>query len=172
MATIHRTGQLIAGVIVAALGVLLLFERVIGLEFYGIWQLWPLVLVGIGVARMGGNTERKRSGLFLLLIGFWLLVNTLELFDLDWGTSWPLLLILLGIGKLIYPERDGRSGGILLILIGLWATVNVLELWGLYWDTSWPLAPELERFHPRRILRIVDNVEGRRTWQPFIGPAN
>jgi hypothetical protein len=142
MANTKRNGQLIAGVIVAGLGVLLLLERFVGFYIRDIWHLWPVILVALGLARLGGNDDahQRRSGLTLVIIGLWLLVNTLELFDLDWGTSWPLLLIGLGIGKLVFPEKDGRSGGLLLLLIGIWALLNVLGLWGLYWDTSWPFA--------------------------------
>lgn len=142
MATIERKGQLIAGVIIAGLGLLLLAERFVGFYVRDIWHLWPLILVGIGVVRLTGSeqAEQRRSGLFLTVVGLWLLVNTLELFDFDWGTSWPLLLIGLGLVKLILPEGDGRSGGVLLLLIGIWALINVLELWGIYWERSWPFA--------------------------------
>lgn len=142
MARIQRKGQLIAGIIVAGLGVLLLFERFVGFYVHDAWQLWPLILIGIGVVRLAGTAdrERRRSGLTLVIVGLWLLVNTLELFDFDWGTSWPLLLIGLGLGKLIHPERDGRSGGVFLILIGIWSLVNVLGLRGIYWEDSWPFA--------------------------------
>ena len=142
MANIEKKGQLIAGIIVAGIGVLLLFQHVVGFYVRDVWHLWPLILVCIGIVRFAaqGDSERRRSGLVLTIVGLWLLVNTLELFDLDWGTSWPLLLIGLGLGKLLYPEADGRAGGFLLLLIGIWAQINVLELWGIYWEDSWPFA--------------------------------
>lgn len=142
MANTKRNGQLIAGIIVAGLGVLLLAERFVGFYVRDLWHLWPLILVVIGLVRLSGNDEpgQRRSGLTLVIVGLWLLVNTLELFDLDWGTSWPLLLIGLGIGKLLYPDTEGRSGALLLLLIGIWAWLNIIELWGLYWENSWPFA--------------------------------
>jgi len=138
----RSNGQLAVGIIIAALGVLMLFEHVIGFQVRDIWRLWPLILVVLGLVRLSGmgDGERRGSGLNAVIVGLWLLVNTLELFDLDWSNSWPLLLIGLGLGKLVFPDKDGRSSGLLLFLVGIWALVNVLELWGIYWEISWPFA--------------------------------
>lgn len=141
MTKVRRNGQLIAGVIIVALGLILALERFSGFAIYGLYRLWPLIVIGIGVARLvsAESTKQRSSGLFLAFLGTWFLINTLELFGLDWGESWPLLLILLGLSRLILPEDGRRSGGVLLLLIGIWTAVNVFGIGGLYWDNSWSI---------------------------------
>lgn len=137
----RKTGQLIAGLIIAGLGVALALERFSGLALHGLFHLWPLIVIGLGIARLAGaeTAKQRSSGLLLVFLGGWFMINTLRLFGLDWGESWPLLLILLGISKLILPENGRRSSGVLLLLIGLWTFVNVFEIWGLYWENSWSI---------------------------------
>lgn len=137
----RKNGQLIAGVIILALGVALALESFSGLDVHGLFHLWPLIVIGIGVARLvGAETAKQRSGgLLLVALGCWFLINTLRIYGLDWGESWPLLLILLGISKLILPEDGRRSSGVLLLLIGVWTFINVFEIWGLYWENSWSI---------------------------------
>lgn len=140
MSPSKRNGQLLAGVILVGLGLLLALESFSDLEISGLYRLWPLVVISFGVVKLLGDTTKERSsGLFLIFLGVWFLINTLEVYGLDWGESWPLLLILLGISKLVLPEDGRRSGGFLLVAIGAWAAVNVFEVWGLDWDNSWSI---------------------------------
>ncbi len=137
-----KNGQLIAGLAIAGLGVLLALQSVLDFRFYNFSPLWPLVVIAFGVIRLVSTDERrKRAGaLVLTAVGCWLLINSLEIYGLDWGESWPILLILIGLAKIILPERGQRSSGVLLLLVGCWTFVNVFEVWGLYWDNSWSIA--------------------------------
>lgn len=141
MTNSRKNGQLFAGVILVGLGLILALERFSELHIYGLYRLWPLIVIGLGIARLLGaeSTKQRSSGLFLLFLGAWFMINTLRLFGLDWGESWPLLLILLGISRLLIPEDGRRSPGLLLVAIGAWAFVNVFEVWGLYWENSWSI---------------------------------
>ena len=136
-----KTGQLVAGVILVGLGVVMALERFSGFQIYGLYRLWPLIVIGLGVARLlaGKTTKERSSGLFLLFLGGWFLINTLRIYGLDWGESWPILLILLGLSRLILPEDGRRSSGFLLLAIGLWTFINVFEIGGLYWENSWSI---------------------------------
>jgi hypothetical protein len=140
MADTKTRGQLIAGVVIVVIGLLMVVERIGGFYVGRFWELWPLIVVAVGIARLSGDSEQRRSGLTIVIVGCWLLLNTLGLFDFGWRNSWPLLLIGLGVGKLVYPDDDDRLGGLLMLLIGGWALINVLELWGVHWETSWPFA--------------------------------
>ncbi len=104
-------GRVAAGVILIAAGVFFLLFNLGVVEIDVPWQWWPLVLVAIGTGRLvtAGNHEERRSGVTLILIGGWLLVNFLDLFGLGWRNSWPLLIIIAG-GMMVWkalarPER-------------------------------------------------------------------
>lgn len=136
-----KSGQLIAGLIVLGVGVLMLIEGLWDYPARSFYRLWPLILIGIGASRLvGGDTEKRSSGLVLTGIGVWALISSLELFGLDWGDSWPLLLVFIGFARLACPDEGRRSAGLLMMLIGGWAFVNVQGYWGLYWESSWPIA--------------------------------
>lgn len=95
----RTSGGLVAGLILIGLGLLFLGEELRWLEAEAAWRFWPLVLVALGIAKLAraSGADQRKGGLVLVMIGGWLLVNTFELFDLDWGTSWPLLLIGFGL---------------------------------------------------------------------------
>jgi hypothetical protein len=69
----------------------------------------PLILIGIGASivldrgRCKGarDGERQRGrpagGLWLIGIGCWMLVSQTHLFGLSYGTSWPLLVVFMGM---------------------------------------------------------------------------
>jgi hypothetical protein len=75
-------------------GMLFLLERFDYLSIGDVWRLWPLIFIVIGVLQLV-RPEGRRS-IFLLLLGIWFLVNTYELWGLDWADSWPVLIIFIG----------------------------------------------------------------------------
>ena len=135
-------GRLIVGLAILTIGVLTLAGNLIDIRI-GAWhQLWPLILIGVGIYRFSEAEEprRRQGGLVLAAVGTWLLINTLGLMGLHFDDSWPLLLVLIGLAKLIYPVVGrGRASGLFLIALGALFQVIVLGLWGLNWDNAWPL---------------------------------
>ena len=133
-----------AGIMVSLFGFLLLADRMDHRTAVYPGQLWPLFLLAIGAAIIGGreNHEELRKGMVLLAVGIWLLVNTLGIGGLDYGESWPLLLILIGLAITFAPSRGrllcGPQGPIL-ILWGALAWIAIHQLFGLTWGTVWPL---------------------------------
>ena len=104
-----RSGALVGGVILVALGVLFFVDR--QAQFGGgFWKLWPFAMVAIAALKLANARDwpERRGALWLLFVGGWLLVNTLGVFDLIWGTSWPLLVI--GIGVLLVLDSLGQRG--------------------------------------------------------------
>jgi hypothetical protein len=110
-------GRVTLGLIIFVLGLLMPVDRVNYFDVSAM-QLFPgMVLIAMGLARMalaqvdpadlpGANPVRKarlrqrrdlRSGLWLMTIGAWLIVNGLHVFGLTYGTSWPLLVIASGV---------------------------------------------------------------------------
>lgn len=110
----HRSerpiGRLVAGMILIVLGLGFTLENlgILDLDIDSFWRFWPLLLIVIGVTKMLSRAERA-AGLWVLGIGVWLQVVMLGLWGLDWKTSWPVLLILIGgiMVALVILERLG-----------------------------------------------------------------
>lgn len=94
-------GKLVGGVILIALGVVFLLDRIGVAEFSDVFRrYWPMVLVLIGLPKIF-RRETFWSGIWLITLGVWLQMVRLHLFGLTFRTSWPLLLIALGAGIII-----------------------------------------------------------------------
>lgn len=88
------------GLLLIAGGVALLLQR------FGIVDLswvmrtfWPLIIVLIGMSKLLHHRSIW-SGLWMIAVGAWLQAVTLHLYDLTYGSSWPLLLVVLGAGMI------------------------------------------------------------------------
>jgi hypothetical protein len=63
-----------------------------------VWRFWPLALVAIGI----GHIAQARTwagyagGLFWLVVGAWLLGDTLGIIDVNIWALWPLAVVLFG----------------------------------------------------------------------------
>jgi len=97
-------GRIMLGVVIMAAGVLLLIERLNLAAVHLGWRLWPLFPLGLGLLRVidpplrrDGQQCSRRSGAWLVLIGVWGLVNEFHVRGLDYGNSWPLIVIFAGI---------------------------------------------------------------------------
>jgi hypothetical protein len=100
------------------------------------------VVVGVGGATWGTaqGANQRHSGLWLIALGGWLLVNTLGLWGFWWSNSWPLVIMAVGVVQLVEPKLgEDRWSGLWPLAIGLWCLVNTREIGGLSWAHSWPL---------------------------------
>ena len=104
-----HVGRLTSGLILVLLGGLFLFSELGVLDAEPLARYWPLILIALGTARLlqPANPRGRSSGAWLLAVGIWCLINTLELFGLTWGTSWPLFLIFAG-GAMVYGTLAGE----------------------------------------------------------------
>lgn len=78
-------------------------------------------------------------GVLLVVIGLILFGDQLDLaWSWDMGRLWPLILIVLGIGKLLAPADGKRGFGVWLVLIGglfllhTWRLVSIRDSWPLF----------------------------------------
>jgi hypothetical protein len=115
--------RMIGGLVLITIGGIFLLDELDLTRFGRVWNLWPLILIVLAIARIvdPAKNERRSSGLWLLAIGTWLLIGSLGLFGFSYGTSWPLLLVFFGaiiIGQSIFEgprnstteeERNGRQ---------------------------------------------------------------
>jgi hypothetical protein len=91
------------GVILVVFGFAMLLDRASGEGGRLAGRLWPLVLVVLGgnTLAMAGHTRRgrgkRRSGAWLVYLGGWGFVNEFHVFGLSYRTSWPLLVIGVGV---------------------------------------------------------------------------
>jgi hypothetical protein len=108
----------IAGGVLLALGVAMLLTPAEDLRLDAGRLIGPFIMIAIGTTILAGGRacaarpaadeatrERRRaerrnrstSGLWMIGIGCWLLVSQTHLFGLGFRTSWPLLLIVMGL---------------------------------------------------------------------------
>jgi len=93
------TPRLIVGVAIALFGVVLVLDRLNLVVADQVLQWWPAVIVALGAVifaqsrRVGGGI----NGIIVMLIGGWLLLNSLEIMRVRfWEMFWPLVLIAIG----------------------------------------------------------------------------
>ena len=167
-----HAGKLAWGAVLIVLGGVLLIEQLDVFYFDNLIRYWPLVLVAVGGVTLATarGRDQRHSGMWLLGIGGWLLVNTLGLWGFWWANSWPLILILAGSIHLLEPKpgRD-RLAGLFPLGIGAWCLVNTRELGGLWWSNSWPLL--LIVIGVLLVSRSLPGARRRRGAEAGSGPA-
>jgi hypothetical protein len=98
-------GRVVFGLVVMLVGALILLDR---LDWRGVrWDVpvWPWILIALGLGRLSGSSDGtgprrgRRSGVWLLFIGAWGLLNEYRLFGIHYGQSWPILVI--GAGAMV-----------------------------------------------------------------------
>ena len=103
-----RPSGLILGGILILIGIIFLAQNVTDWDL-GNWNWWALFILIPAVGSLANAWRiyraqgRPTAAMRGPLVGGFalLLVTTILLFDLDWGTLWPLFLIIVGLGALI-----------------------------------------------------------------------
>jgi len=93
------------------MGVVLALEQLGVIEAHHLLRFWPAALIIIGLVMLQ-RTERHSAlrALLLIVIGGWLLLNTLGWVSLDlWEFIVPLLLVLVG-ARFMMHNQSRRSG--------------------------------------------------------------
>jgi hypothetical protein len=82
-----------------------------------LWDYWPVLPLTMGAVQMlwPGTVRERLSGFWLIAVGIYGFVSVWEMFGLHWGTSWPILLVAVGVrivlGGLFDHEKSHSSGG-------------------------------------------------------------
>jgi predicted membrane protein len=104
-------GRLLVGVVLVALGVLFLLDR-LGVAQAGplIDSFWPLVIIFAGVLQMAVTRSVHVGAAIVVLVGLILLASSLHLLPANAGQLfWPLVLIAVGLIVLAgYATRGGQ----------------------------------------------------------------
>jgi len=130
------------GLALVVAGVVLTLAQLDLVDVRGIGAWWPLFVIGAGLWQLATakKPKRRRGGLWIAMVGVWLLVNTVQLFGLFWHNSWPVLMILIALLRIAWPQGDeDRGGGLVLLSVGVWMLLIVTHSFGLEWQTAWPL---------------------------------
>jgi hypothetical protein len=135
------TGVLFWGAALIVGGLVITLVNLDLVDVEGVASFWPLLVVAVGLGRLAtaGTTEKRRTGLWITLVGGWLLLNTLRLGGLFWHDSWPLMMLLVAAFNMAWPgEGERRSSQLLLLAVGGWLALTV-TFGVLEWRSSWPL---------------------------------
>lgn len=94
----RSTGRILMGALLVAAGVSLLIERLGAMPTAWRLGIWPVLLMGCGLARMLQPRARGREGLFFVLVGGWWLACSTGW--LSFERTWPLLVVAIGVSMM------------------------------------------------------------------------
>ena len=101
-------GLMFVGVVIIALGVILLLNQ-FGLLPRGIvLHFWPSLFIVVGIIKLfaGNNVGERVVGSVLIGVGAVWQTNALGLTHITWGQAWPLFIILVGVLFLLHSVSD------------------------------------------------------------------
>ena len=107
-------GQVLLGLALMVLGLGFLLHRLDLWHIHVSGQYWPFILLFIGAVRLVFGPLRtrrgrsRRGGVLMINIGLWGLISEFELFGLDYGTSWPLLIVAVGLNMVWRALEEPR----------------------------------------------------------------
>ncbi len=111
---------LVGSILVLAGGALVL-ENFGVIDVGPVWRFWPLILIGLGIARIRGASSRRDQGrgLWLFLLGLWFTVSIFHIGGLTFRDTWPAMFIAIGAAMLwkslpefpdIHQEKEQHHG--------------------------------------------------------------
>lgn len=99
------------GVVLIVIGALALLDNFDYWYIASYWHYLPLLLVVFGAAKMFDfhNDQHYWQGAGQVALGLWVFACLEHIAGLSFGNSWPILLILWGIGKVVLPAGNQRN---------------------------------------------------------------
>jgi len=98
MFTFRGVGAETGGVMLIVAGVAFALERFTSSA--GVWRWLPLFVVYLAIRDLRRPGAGRRSSV-PLLFGVWLLITTTGFLGFDLTSSWPLLIVFIGLGLVI-----------------------------------------------------------------------
>lgn len=102
---IRGVGPETGGVMLIITGAAFVLERFTSID--GVWRWLPLFAVYLAARDVRNQGREQRPTTVPLLSAVWLQVSALGLFGFDFLNSWPLLVVLIGLGLVIDGLIDG-----------------------------------------------------------------
>lgn len=90
--------RVIVALFIIAIGVIFLLENLGVPVSFDFWELWPVVLILIGLSQLSRTRDTGQSlgGLIILGIGVLFLLSNLDIIPYGFFEFWPVVLILVG----------------------------------------------------------------------------
>jgi len=102
------SAHIVVGSLLLLAGAALLLENFGVTEIGPLWRFWPLILIGLGIARISNAASRREegAGIWLLLLGIWFTISIFHVGGLTFGDTWPAIFIALGV-SMIWKSLPG-----------------------------------------------------------------
>ena len=107
----RNSPKFVIGVFLVLMGIVLALDQLGLVQANHLLRFWPAALIILGLVMLQ-RRERHSAlrALVLIVVGGWLLLNTLGLMSLDlWGFLWPLLLVFFGARIMIHNQGSGSN---------------------------------------------------------------
>ncbi len=108
------TGRLVAGSLLILLGLLFTLDNFGVIDAGQVWDYWPLILIGVGLAKVVSRrrADQRMGGVILILVGGLFLLRTLHIAWFRFHDVWPFLLLLAG-GAMIWQGVSRKRSPLL-----------------------------------------------------------
>ncbi|MFC4931145.1 LiaF transmembrane domain-containing protein [Massilia sp. GCM10023247] len=102
--------QIMWGLVLMAVGLAFLLDRMDLVDVRSLWHYWPLLIVAAGINQTIGYPSAKEfsTGLWTVFIGLWLFAVFEGFLGLTFRNSWPLFLLMAGLQMIIAPAVKRR----------------------------------------------------------------
>lgn len=102
--------QIMWGLVLIAVGLIFLLDRMDLVDVRSLWHYWPLLIVAAGINQTIGYPSAKEfsNGLWTVFIGLWLFAVFENFLGLTFRNSWPLFLLMWGLQMVLAPVIQRR----------------------------------------------------------------
>jgi len=108
--TIRLTPHVMFGLLISLVGIVFTLDNLNLADASSYLRYWPAGLIAIGLAKLWQVRAGHGSavgGVFFVVAGAWMLLDTLELIAVSFIDFWPLLLVMVG-GMIVWQGIRGR----------------------------------------------------------------
>lgn len=106
----NRKNYLI-GLLLITVGVLFLMDKVNIAEATDYWYVIPAIIAGSGFIEIisSRHPENIAKGCFSIILAFWLYASIEHLWGWTFSTSWPVILIAVGVRSIVTGLLSARK---------------------------------------------------------------
>lgn len=104
----HSRKRMLWGIVLIVAGCLFLLDRMDIYEVSDIWRYWPIVISLAGLIEILSARSMRdvTRGTMNIVVGVWMYACIEGLWGLDFGNSWPILVIAFGANVFMTGVAD------------------------------------------------------------------